>query len=97
MSGNCLRDSITKFVLNKFFDAFIMGCIIANTIVLGVAWYGMADEVQNVIEIINYAFMAIFTLEAILKLIALRCHYFRDSWNVFDFVVVVGTLIVLVV
>ena len=35
----------------------------------------------------------IFTLEAIIKLIALRCTYFKDGWNNFDFVVVIGSLV----
>lgn len=41
--------------------------------------------------------MAIFTLEAIIKLIALRTSYFRDSWNIFDFVVVVGSIAALLI
>ena len=39
--------------------------------------------------------MAIFTIEAILKIIAQKGAYFRDSWNLFDFTVVVGTIIIL--
>lgn len=45
----------------------------------------------------NYIFMVIFTLECIFKLIALKCAYFKDGWNIFDFVVVVGTALVLVI
>ena len=41
--------------------------------------------------------MVVFTIEAILKLIAMRKKYFADSWNVFDFIVVVGTFVILVV
>jgi hypothetical protein len=38
--------------------------------------------------------MAIFTVEAIIKLIAQKKLYFKDNWNLFDFVVVVFTAIV---
>ena len=37
-------------------------------------------------------FMVIFTVEAIIKLIALKSAYFKDNWNCFDFVVVIGSL-----
>jgi len=37
--------------------------------------------------------MVIFTIEAIIKLIALKRAYFKDSWNNFDFVVVVASLV----
>ncbi len=37
-------------------------------------------------------FAAIFTLEAVLKIIAYGRRYFLDGWNVFDFTIVVGTI-----
>lgn len=49
------------------------------------------------IEIVNFVFMAIFTVEAIIKLYALGRRYFKDSWNCFDFVVVIGSLLALIV
>ena len=80
---------------HKFFDKFIMGCIIANTIVLAVKWYMMPGYVITVVEILNYVFMIIFTIEAIIKLIAMRSKYFKDGWNIFDFTVVVLTAVIL--
>jgi hypothetical protein len=49
----------------------------------------MADAIKG----INYFFLTIFSLEACLKLGALGKAYFYDSWNSFDFAVVVLTLI----
>lgn len=39
--------------------------------------------------------MTVFTLEAIIKLIAFKKYYFHDSWNIFDFTIVAFTLIML--
>ena len=44
-------------------------------------------------RISNWVFTGIFTAEAIVKLIALRQHYFKKAWNVFDFIIVVSSLI----
>ena len=44
------------------------------------------------IEILNYIFIVIFTIECIMKSIALRCHFFQDVWNIFDLFVVVLTI-----
>lgn len=52
-------------------------------------WVGQDTELADNIKIVNYIFLGIFTLEAILKLIVLRSRYFLSSWNVFDFVVVI--------
>lgn len=91
------RNSIINFTEHRAFDQGIMFCIMANTFVLGFVWYGQSQEVKDVVEIFNYIFMVIFTIEAILKIIAQRCDYFGDSWNRFDFTVVAATLVILVV
>ena len=39
----------------------------------------------------NYAFAAIFNIEAFLKIIGLGANYFKNSWNIFDFLIVIGT------
>jgi voltage-gated sodium channel len=58
------------------------------------AHYGMSEDLENAFTIANYVFMAIFTFEAIFKLIAMGTTYFKDSWNVFDFIVVCGSLLI---
>ena len=67
----------------------------ANTIVLGCNWYMQPQGYKEVREIINYFFMFVFTAEATLKIIAQRCDYFKDGWNLFDFAVVLSTLVIL--
>ena len=48
---------------------------------------------SQVTEYINLFFTVVFVIEAIIKIIGLRFHYFRRAWNVFDFVVVVLSVI----
>ena len=38
-------------------------------------------------------FTGIFVLEAILKVIALKQHYFKKAWNVFDFIIVISSIV----
>jgi voltage-gated sodium channel len=37
--------------------------------------------------------VGIFTLEAILKIITYRSNYFKNGWNLFDFTIVVISLV----
>ena len=39
----------------------------------------------------NYLFAAIFTVEAGLKIFVFRSEYFKNKWNNFDFLIVIGT------
>lgn len=38
-------------------------------------------------------FIVIFTIECVMKIIGLRWYYFKQPWNVFDFVVVIFSLV----
>lgn len=41
---------------------------------------------------LNLAFVSIFTVEAGMKIIAQPKQYWRSKWNVFDFLIVVGSV-----
>jgi len=86
-----------EFCNVPIFDQFIMGCILANTVVMMLKGVDNSQAFTDSLEIINYMFAIIFTLEAVLKITALDWQYFKDNWNVFDFVIVVGTLVGLVI
>jgi len=95
--SNHYRRSVFKMANHRFFEYFIMGCIIANTIVLATTWYDEPGEVEIITEILNYIFAAIFTIEAIIKLIGFGKSYFKDGWNIFDLIIVFGTLVGIVI
>lgn len=82
---------LIKLTKHKAFDIFIVTSILANTLVLALNWYGMNENLKAVFETINYVFMFVFAIEALVKIIALKCQYFQDSWNIFDFSVVIMT------
>ncbi len=43
------------------------------------------------LDYINYGLALIFTFEAVIKIIAFGKDYFKDGWNVFDFLIIVAT------
>ena len=93
--GRC-RYHMIVLTEHPSFDLFIMLCILANTFVLGFNWYMQPESYETPIQVVNYIFMAIFTVEAVVKIIAQRLQYFKDSWNQFDFTVVFFTIVILV-
>jgi hypothetical protein len=48
---------------------------------------------QQIFNYANLIFLAVFSLECLIKIVAFGVDYFKISWNVFDFVVVVTSLI----
>ena len=77
--------------MSRIFEIIIVTSIICNTIVMALVYYRIDTTFLLSLEIINYFFAALFTIECILKLIALGRSYFSSKWNVFDFVIVIGT------
>lgn len=55
---------------------------------------GQSDRMTRILTTGNYVFTGIFTAEAILKIIAMApAKYLKDSWNVFDLVIVTLSLV----
>eukprot|EP00484_Ammonia_sp_Unknown_P007624 CAMPEP_0197073220 /NCGR_PEP_ID=MMETSP1384-20130603/210494_1 /TAXON_ID=29189 /ORGANISM="Ammonia sp." /LENGTH=1825 /DNA_ID=CAMNT_0042512053 /DNA_START=142 /DNA_END=5619 /DNA_ORIENTATION=+ len=82
-----------NFVEKQWFEWFIVGCILVNTVFLMSEHEGQAEYWTQVLFYLEIIFVIIYSVEAILKLIAYGIKgYFSDWWNVFDFVVVVASI-----
>ena len=86
------RKKFHILVTSYQFDIVIMGCIILNMIQMALTYETITDTMVQVLRVSNYIFSAIFFIEAVLKLIAFGKSYFRNSWNKFDFFVVVSSI-----
>lgn len=58
---------------------------------MAVNYEGSSVQYNSILDYINYFFTAVFALECIFKLIAFGWSYFRNSWNIFDFCVVIAS------
>ena len=82
------------FVANhKNFERFISICIVLNTILMTLKWYGMPDNIKDIQENINSGFTAIFFFEFVFKFISYGFRYFKNRWNNFDFFIVLCSVI----
>ena len=71
------------------FVNFIMGVIIFNAILPGLETSKLVmSYAGDLILMLDSICLAIFVTEITLKLIAYRFRFFRDGWNIFDFVIV---------
>jgi len=92
------RAKIYEICKSSWFERTVVILLFVNMIVLALmtfpsiktaSWYGWLALLDNII-------LALFVLELLLRLIAERMRYFKDGWNIFDFAVilisVIGTL-----
>ncbi|XP_018584037.1 sodium channel protein type 2 subunit alpha-like isoform X4 [Scleropages formosus] len=85
----CVFDIITK----QAFDIVIMILICLNMVTMMVETDDQTKEMDNILYWINLVFIVLFTGECVLKMISLRHYYFTVGWNVFDFVVVILSIV----
>uniref|UniRef100_A0A672LU61 Voltage-dependent L-type calcium channel subunit alpha n=1 Tax=Sinocyclocheilus grahami TaxID=75366 RepID=A0A672LU61_SINGR len=80
------------------FEYIMFVLILLNTVTLAVQHYDQSKFFSYVMDILNMVFTGLFTVEMIIKLMALRLrHYFIDAWNSFDALIVVGSVVDIVV
>uniref|UniRef100_A0A8C1FT85 Voltage-dependent P/Q-type calcium channel subunit alpha-1A n=1 Tax=Cyprinus carpio carpio TaxID=630221 RepID=A0A8C1FT85_CYPCA len=82
-----------EFVVSPPFEYTIMALIALNTIVLMMKYDGASDAYEAVLANLNMVFTSLFSMECILKIIAFGVlNYFKDAWNIFDCVTVLGSI-----
>ncbi|KAL7069691.1 hypothetical protein ACQ4LE_010995, partial [Meloidogyne hapla] len=90
---NSIKYRIWRLVTSTPFEYFIMAMIVLNTLILMMKYHGNTDTYEKVLRIFNTALTAVFTVESILKILAFGVrNYFKDGWNRFDFITVVGSI-----
>ncbi len=90
-------NKLKKIVTHRLFEAFIIVVIIVAGILIGVQTYSdFSARHHALITILDRLIILIFVIEVILKITAESPrpqNYFKDSWNIFDFIIVVGVLL----
>ncbi|XP_043795207.1 sodium channel protein para isoform X15 [Apis laboriosa] len=87
---------VFEIVTDKKFDMIIMLFIGLNMLTMTLDHYQQTQTFSDVLDYLNMIFIVIFTSECLMKIFALRYHYFKEPWNLFDFVVVILSILGLV-
>ncbi|XP_028027718.1 sodium channel protein para isoform X36 [Bombyx mandarina] len=87
---------VFEIVTDKKFDMIIMLFIGLNMLTMTLDHYQQSETFSAVLDYLNMIFIVIFSSECLLKIFALRYHYFVEPWNLFDFVVVMFSILSLV-
>nr|XP_020145180.1 voltage-dependent N-type calcium channel subunit alpha-1B isoform X3 [Microcebus murinus] len=96
---NLLRRFCHYIVTMRYFEMVILVVIALSSIALAAEDPVRADSPRNnVLKYMDYIFTGVFTFEMVIKMIdlGLLLHpgaYFRDLWNILDFIVVSGALV----
>lgn len=91
---NYFRKIIFKLVVSNYFEYAVVFVISLNTLFLCMDYHNAPQLLASIISYGNIIFISFFGLEAVMKLIGFGIrYYFLDTWNRFDFLIVVLSFI----
>jgi len=95
ISANDLQQRFLRLRENKLFEFFVISVIILSALLIGAKTYDIPAVAMDVFMVLDVGITLFFLTEIIVRMIAegsLR-RFFRGGWNVFDFVIVVASLV----
>ena len=82
---------------HKYFQRFILLTILLAGVVVGIQTYKeFAHNHKDVLGLLDAFILGVFTIEVVIKIVAegkKPLHYFKNPWNVFDFLIVAACLL----
>lgn len=92
-----MREFFLKIRNNNFFEGFIISIILISAIFVGFRTYeeSLNPEIFLYISYLDYIVTIIFVIEILIRIIAEKniINFFRQPWNIFDFLIVSISLI----
>ena len=91
------RNALARVVDSSAFTAVIVVTIAVNAAVLGLQTYdGLVDRWGGLLDVINGVCLAIFLVELFIRMASYwprPLAFFRNGWNIFDFVVILAVFV----
>jgi voltage-gated sodium channel len=94
-SASVLQQRLAHLRENWLFEAFVITIIILSALVIGAKTYTIDPRIARMFRVLDFGITLFFLAEILIRMVAegsLR-RFFRGGWNVFDFVIVVASLI----
>ncbi|MEV0648725.1 ion transporter [Phytomonospora sp. NPDC050363] len=92
-----LPDVCRKVATSGWFQTLTSAAIVGNAVTLGLATYpAKRESMGGTLELLDTVFIGFFVVELVIRIVAHGRNpggFFRDGWNVFDFLVVTAAFI----
>ena len=92
---NQLQNRFVALRENKLFEAFVIAVIIFSALVIGAKTYDISSATMRLMMFLDTAVTLFFLVEIIVRMIAEGSivRFFKKGWNIFDFIIVVASLV----
>ncbi|WP_319379993.1 ion transporter [Thiomicrorhabdus sp.] len=95
MTWSAFKEGFQSVRDNKIFEMFVIAVILFSSLMIGIRTYQLNETATAILIFLDYAVTLFFLVEILIRMAAedrLR-DFFKKGWNIFDFVIVVVSLI----
>jgi len=85
---------LKKLISNRWFEYIVILAIILNAITLGLETYPrVMNEYGGLLHYTDKSFIFFFVIELLIRITVKQSSFFKEGWNLFDFIIVVVSLL----
>ncbi len=90
-----LRDRLEQLKANKWFESFVIFIIVVSALLIGARTYEETSRYASILRWLDLGITLFFLLEISIRIAAEKRtrDFFKGAWNIFDFIIVVTSLI----
>ena len=94
-SSESIQSRFAALHQNKFFEFFVISVIVISALMVGVKTYDIHPGFITVMNWLDIGVTVLFSIEIITRMVAAGSlkAFFSKGWNVFDFIIVTGSLV----
>lgn len=89
------RERFERLRANKLFETCVIAIIVLSALLIGAKTYEETSRFEQVLLVFDMAVTGFFLVEILIRMAAERRlrDFFRNGWNVFDFLIVAASLV----
>lgn len=89
-----LQQTFKKVDQSKVFQSFVIAVIVISALTVGAHTYSLNPTIEFILEWLDKGVTFFFLVELIIRYIATNNfkHFFKQGWNIFDTIIVLGSL-----
>ncbi len=89
-----LQANFKQIDQSKYFQSFVIAVIVISALTVGAHTYSLNPTIETLLEWLDSGITLFFMIELIIRYIATNSfrNFFKQGWNIFDTIIVVGSL-----
>ena len=86
---------LRKIDRSNLFQGMVIAVILLSALLIGAKTYSLSERAMTLLSIFDKAVTIFFVIELVIRFLAFpkKKKFFHDGWNIFDTIIVIGSLI----